>query len=151
MYASRAQLRLLTLDGDGTLYEDGKNFSSPVLGRAIAALLRRGLYVAVVTAAGYGYDAKKYMRRLGCLPEIFAQENLEADAARRFFLMGGESNYLLRSDTAGCTLSVCLSICFSRSVVFSVSSAKPRRRWFVLRLADSRRRTRCFRFPRKFG
>ena len=52
--------------------------------------------------AGYGYEAEKYAARLGILFDIFAEEELPPKAAKRFFIMGGESNYLLRS--------VCLSL-----------------------------------------
>ncbi|XP_026192719.1 uncharacterized protein LOC34618238 [Cyclospora cayetanensis] len=115
IFASRQRLRLLTLDGDETLYPNGENFCHEEMGRNIAQLLRKGVAVAVVTGAvrrlpplplkclppaalpvGYGYEAEKYAVRLGILLTIFAQERLPPKATRRFFLMGGESNYLLR-------------------------------------------------------
>ena len=47
----QTQLRLVSFDGDCTLYSDGKDFSDPKLARYIALLLRRGVHVALVTAA----------------------------------------------------------------------------------------------------
>ena len=91
----QTQLRLVSFDGDCTLYSDGKDFSDPKLARYIALLLRRGVHVALVTAAGYAYDAPRYMRRLAGLFAYFELHQLAADAAARFWVLGGECNYLL--------------------------------------------------------
>ncbi|CDJ39563.1 IMP-specific 5'-nucleotidase 1, related, partial [Eimeria tenella] len=93
--ASRGQLKLLTLDGDETLYPDGGQLQQEEMAQSIAQLLQRGVNVAVVTGAGYGYEAPLYAQRLGCLFRVFQKSNLLPAAAKRFFLMGGESNYLL--------------------------------------------------------
>jgi hypothetical protein len=42
------------------LYQDGKDFEDPALATAIISLLRVGVRVALVTAAGYNYDGPKY-------------------------------------------------------------------------------------------
>ena len=91
----QTQLRLVSFDGDCTLYSDGKDFSDPKLARYIALLLRRGVHVALVTAAGYAYDAQRYMRRLAGLFAYFELHQLAADVAARFWVLGGECNYLL--------------------------------------------------------
>ena len=56
IYAStenKDQLALITFDGDKTLYEDGGNFvADSKLVRRLIFLLRAGLHVVVVTAAG---------------------------------------------------------------------------------------------------
>ena len=49
-------LRLVTFDGDQTLYSDGSDFSDPKLARYLVLLLHSGVSVALVTAAGYGYE-----------------------------------------------------------------------------------------------
>ena len=101
--AMRGTLRLITLDGDCTLYSDGKDFSDAKLARFITLLMREGVCVALVTAAGYGYDAPKYERRLSGLLRYFAAHQLEAEVAGRFYVLGGETNYLLaceRSESA---------------------------------------------------
>jgi IMP and pyridine-specific 5'-nucleotidase len=47
-------LRLITFDGDVTLYEDGGSLvASSTIVKMLIRLLECGLYVAVVTAAGY--------------------------------------------------------------------------------------------------
>lgn len=63
------QLKLLTFDGDVTLYEDGGNLkrSSPLVDMIIRLLLD-GIYVAIVTAAGY-LQPERYEQRLGGLIE----------------------------------------------------------------------------------
>ena len=53
------------------------------------------MHVALVTAAGYAYDAPRYMRRLAGLFAYFELHQLAADAAARFWVLGGECNYLL--------------------------------------------------------
>jgi IMP and pyridine-specific 5'-nucleotidase len=48
--------RLISFDGDQTLYSDGQNFErNPRLAFYLYQLLRHGVTVAVVTAAGYEY------------------------------------------------------------------------------------------------
>ena len=88
-------LRLITFDGDCTLYSDGRDFSDDKLARYISLLLTQGVAVALVTAAGYGYDAPRYMGRLRGLLAYFKTHALPDEAARRFWVLGGESNYLL--------------------------------------------------------
>ncbi len=89
--------RLVTFDGDQTLYSDGKNFeSNPKLARALALLLQSGVTIAVVTAAGYEYDADKYTMRLTGLIKYFKDKGLTAEECEKFYMFGGECNYLLR-------------------------------------------------------
>lgn len=96
--ADTSDLRLITLDGDCTLYSDGKNFEDEKLARFIGLLLCHGVHVALVTAAGYGYDSPKYETRIGSLLASFSM--LPDAAKRRFFVLGGECNYLLQCNTA---------------------------------------------------
>ncbi|GMH49002.1 hypothetical protein TrRE_jg7258 [Triparma retinervis] len=92
---------LVTFDGDQTLYSDGGNFeSNPKLARALALMLKNGISIAVVTAAGYEYDAAKYTLRLTGLLKYFRASGLTAEECGRFYVMGGECNYLLRLDEA---------------------------------------------------
>ena len=55
VHASALNLRLITFDADGTLYADGAHMQhdSEMIGHIIA-LMRRGIHVAIVTAAGEG-------------------------------------------------------------------------------------------------
>jgi IMP and pyridine-specific 5'-nucleotidase len=66
--------------------------------RKIIALLRAGLHVGVVTAAGYPGEASRFEGRLkGLLAAFRALPKEEGEELRsRFHVMGGECNYLLR-------------------------------------------------------
>lgn len=95
--AINKDLKLISFDGDNTLYKDGGNFAdNENLSWSICALLRKGIYCALITAAGYGYDGKKYSIRLAGLFEKFISEKLSTEEVARFFVFGGECNYLLR-------------------------------------------------------
>jgi IMP and pyridine-specific 5'-nucleotidase len=59
-------------------------------------LLRHGVFVAVVTAAGYEYQSEKYEFRLSGLLKYFCKRGLTSAECERFYLFGGECNYLLR-------------------------------------------------------
>jgi IMP and pyridine-specific 5'-nucleotidase len=87
---------MVTFDGDQTLYTDGSNFdSNPKLANYLYLLLHHGVSVAVVTAAGYEYNVEKYEFRLSGLLEYLKSKKLTQKECERFFLFGGECNYLL--------------------------------------------------------
>ncbi|KAJ3037626.1 IMP 5'-nucleotidase [Rhizophlyctis rosea] len=93
-------LRLITFDGDCTLYADGADFAQDSkLVNLLIKLLQHGLYVAIVTAAGYPGDAKKYEGRLSGLLDGFRASDLSSEAVERFYVLGGECNYLFRYDS----------------------------------------------------
>jgi IMP and pyridine-specific 5'-nucleotidase len=95
--ASMPGPKLICFDGDQTLYTDGANFEkSPKLAKYIYLLLKHGVTVAVVTAAGYEYEAPKYELRLSGLLAYFRERGLEGGDLERFYIFGGECNYLLR-------------------------------------------------------
>lgn len=88
--------KMICFDGDQTLYTDGSNFdSNPRLANYLYLLLRHGVSVAIVTAAGYEYNVDKYEFRLSGLLEYFKSKKLTQDECERFYLFGGECNYLL--------------------------------------------------------
>ena len=91
----KTQLKLVSFDGDCTLYSDGKDFSDPKLARYITLLLKRGVHVALVTAAGYAYDAARYAKRLSGLFAFIEEQQLAPEAAARFWVLGGECNFLM--------------------------------------------------------
>jgi len=94
--------RLITFDGDQTLYSDGANFdSNPKLANYLYLLLKHGVTVAVVTAAGYEYETKKYELRLSGLLDYFQAKGLSEEDCDRFYLFGGECNYLLHVSILG--------------------------------------------------
>ena len=89
-------LKLISFDGDQTLYSDGGNFEpDSSLSNALKELLKAGVYVAVVTAAGYGLVGSKYEVRIGTLLKYLQDEGLTKTELERFYVMGGECNYLL--------------------------------------------------------
>ncbi len=89
--------KMITFDGDQTLYSDGANFEdNPELANYLYLLLRNGVTLALVTAAGYGYQAAKYETRLSGLLAFFKAKGLPTEDCERFFLFGGECNYLLK-------------------------------------------------------
>ncbi|KAL7579916.1 hypothetical protein ACA910_004919 [Epithemia clementina (nom. ined.)] len=89
--------KLISFDGDQTLYSDGSNFDdNPKLARYMELLLRHGTVVAVVTAAGYEYNVERYEFRISGLLQYFAKQKLTEEECERFYLFGGECNYLLR-------------------------------------------------------
>ena len=95
--ALRTSVRLITFDGDQTLYEDGKDFAheSP-LAQHIIALILKGVDVALVTAAGYKGQPQRYEQRLRGLLSAMSTHKLEQSVLNHFFVMGGECNYLFR-------------------------------------------------------
>lgn len=97
---SQMGLKLITFDGDVTLYEDGKSLTpeSPIV-ECLVQLLAHDLFVAVVTAAGYpGHQgAFEYHKRLhGLLEVLNTTDRLLPGQKSNFLVMGGESNYLFR-------------------------------------------------------
>ncbi|CCF57514.1 hypothetical protein KAFR_0C05230 [Kazachstania africana CBS 2517] len=90
-------LRLVTFDGDVTLYEDGGSLyeSNPVI-PYIVKLLKANVNVGIVTAAGYD-EASAYERRLhGLINYLYNNKELSKEQKCSLTIMGGESNYLFR-------------------------------------------------------
>jgi len=94
-----APLKMVTFDGDVTLYDDGKSLAqdASVIPRLIR-LLSKDIIVGVVTAAGYNEPSgEKYYNRLkGLIDSIAVSDVLNKKQKERFTVMGGESNYLFR-------------------------------------------------------
>lgn len=93
-------LKLVTFDGDVTLYEDGDSLTddtAEIILRLIE-LLSRDIIVGVVTAAGYNdKTGNKYYERLRALIDtISGTTKLTTQQKENFTVMGGESNYLFR-------------------------------------------------------
>ncbi|CCD23784.1 IMP 5'-nucleotidase NDAI_0C01230 [Naumovozyma dairenensis CBS 421] len=91
------RLKLVTFDGDVTLYEDGGSLfdTNPVI-PYILKLLKCDIRVGIVTAAGYD-DASTYERRLkGLINALHNSESLTVKQKSNLTIMGGESNYLFR-------------------------------------------------------
>ncbi|KAI8475916.1 MAG: IMP-specific 5'-nucleotidase-domain-containing protein [Monoraphidium minutum] len=100
VHASTEALRLITFDADGTLYADGAHIQQDSeMIRLVVSMMRLGVHVAIVTAAGYPGDASKFEGRIEGLLSAFRRLKLPPSVAGRFHLMGGECNYLLRVNT----------------------------------------------------
>lgn len=89
-----SRLELVTFDGDVTLYDDGESLSpdNPCIPR-ILELLRKGVRIGIVTAAGYT-DAEKYYERLHGLLDAVAASDTSLTLEHHLVVMGGESNFL---------------------------------------------------------
>ncbi|KAI5867671.1 IMP-specific 5-nucleotidase [Durotheca rogersii] len=88
-------LRLATFDGDVTLYDDGQCLEpdSPVVPRMLD-LLRKGVRVGIVTAAGYTTADRYYARLRGLLDAVANDPSLAPPQRQNLVIMGGEANYL---------------------------------------------------------
>lgn len=100
-YNEGRRLKLVTFDGDVTLYEDGESIAldSPLIGKLIG-LLKNDIYVGIVTAAGYSEKSGKnyYIRLKGLIDEVKQTEQLTTSQKEKLLIMGGESNFLFRYD-----------------------------------------------------
>eukprot|EP01040_Poterioochromonas_malhamensis_P007177 gene7177-7748_t len=91
-------LRMISFDGDQTLYSDGGNFdaANSELALSLIRLLCHGVKVVMVTAAGYKVDAPKYEYRIQELLNRFVDEQMTAEQVSNFYVLGGECHYLLQ-------------------------------------------------------
>ena len=97
LMAIGTDLKFVSFDGDQTLYSDGGNFAeNSGLSFQIIELIKAGIIVCVITAANYQHNGEKYEVRLEGLLRRFIKSGLEADEIERFYIMGGECNYLLQ-------------------------------------------------------
>lgn len=94
-------LKIITFDGDLTLYEDGSDLdpSSPLIELIGKLIVDHGVHVAIVTAAGYtGPNAPSmYWKRLGpLLAHVEKRFRALGSSPKnaRVFVFGGESSYL---------------------------------------------------------
>lgn len=89
-----SRLELVTFDGDVTLYDDGDclNPDNPCIPR-IMSLMRKGIRIGIVTAAGYT-EAEKYHERLYGLLDAMAASDHAQKFEHSLVVMGGESNFL---------------------------------------------------------
>jgi IMP and pyridine-specific 5'-nucleotidase len=91
-------LKLITFDGDVTLYPDGSILESnnPVIPYLID-LLSQDIHIGIVTAAGYpNKHGKEYTRRLSGLLDTIAKSPLTCQQKENLAILGGECNYLFR-------------------------------------------------------
>jgi len=97
IHASADSLKLITFDADGTLYADGHHFETDnAMIHHIIVLMRCGIHVAIVTAAGYPGQPEKFEMRVRGLLDEFARLELPEAVTGKFHILGGECNYLVR-------------------------------------------------------
>lgn len=91
------QLKLVTFDGDVTLYEDGGSldYTNPVISY-IVKLLAADVRVGIVTAAGYDEPSQYELRLKGLIVAVHDAASLTMEQKHSLTVMGGESNYLFR-------------------------------------------------------
>ena len=95
------QIEMACFDGDQTLYSDGGNFANTELASVLIMLMENNVKVVLITAAGYGFDGSKYEIRVRGLLDAMVMAELSEEVMGRFYVMGGECNYLLRCDASG--------------------------------------------------
>lgn len=95
--ARSRDLRLITFDGDVTLYKNGGSLvEGDRAALRVFELLKMGLHVAVVTAAGYT-EAENYELRLAGLIKLMeSTDSVPIEIKQRLCLIGGQSNFLFR-------------------------------------------------------
>lgn len=89
-------MKLITFDGDVTLYPDGSTLlpENPVI-LYLLKLLSRGFHIGIVTAAGYPErHGKEYSRRLSGFLDAVANSSLPPEQKNNVAILGGECNYL---------------------------------------------------------
>lgn len=93
-------LKLITFDGDITLYDDGKNLElDSTLLPYLMEIMRNDIYIGIVTAAGYP-TAEKYEERLfGLIQSIRNSSELSNKQKEHLLVMGGEANFLFQYET----------------------------------------------------
>ena len=100
-----SQIKLITFDGDVTLYDDGASLlpNSPVIPRLLR-LLSHDIKVGIVTAAGYTDPARYHGRLHGLLTAVASSSDLTPFQKSGLVIMGGESNFLFVFDPASPSL-----------------------------------------------
>eukprot|EP01053_Blabericola_migrator_P000032 Blabericola_migrator_1__31@NODE_1008_length_5718_cov_50_473191_g567_i2_p1_GENE_NODE_1008_length_5718_cov_50_473191_g567_i2NODE_1008_length_5718_cov_50_473191_g567_i2_p1_ORF_typecomplete_len481_score77_63ISN1/PF06437_11/2_9e107PMM/PF03332_13/0_0014Hydrolase_3/PF08282_12/0_39Sof1/PF04158_14/0_062_NODE_1008_length_5718_cov_50_473191_g567_i242625704 len=93
---SAKNLKLVSFDGDETLYRNGTSFDDKEMAQLLINLIKHECYVVVVTAAAYGQESEPYEARLHGLIAAMKEAKLTAEEMKRFLLFGGETNYLFR-------------------------------------------------------
>ena len=89
IHASADSLRLITFDADGTLYADGHHIEQDSqMIRLMLQLMKSNVHVAIVTAAGYPNDAKKFEERVRGLLDTFKRHKMPASITDRYGLVG---------------------------------------------------------------
>lgn len=92
-----SKLKLVTFDGDVTLYEDGGSLTNdnkiilPML-----EILSHGVKVGLVTAAGYDTPEMYETRLSGIVEALYMREDIPYNYKQNLVIMGGESNYLFQ-------------------------------------------------------
>lgn len=97
-------LKMISFDGDQTLYSDGGNFEkNEIIAKSIHELLKHDVRVVVITAAGYGTEGSKYAVRLQGLLDSFIDVGLSEEEVEKFYVVGGECNYYMKAHYSSTT------------------------------------------------
>jgi len=97
VYEMQGAIKMLTFDADDTLYEHGMDLEpGDWIVDALLQLLHSGIFVAVVTAAGYPGKPDRYASRFKGLLQKMKELNTPKEVYSRFYCVGGECNYLFR-------------------------------------------------------
>mmetsp|Transcript_30485 Transcript_30485/g.59550 ORF Transcript_30485/g.59550 Transcript_30485/m.59550 type:complete len:408 (+) Transcript_30485:44-1267(+) len=95
VYEMKGRVEMLTFDADDTIYEHGMDLDkNSWIVDALCTIMEMGIYIAVVTAAGYPGKPDRYAARFKGLLEKFAERKYAKDVTDKFLVMGGECNYM---------------------------------------------------------
>ena len=87
MHSAADTLRLVTFDADGTLYADGCHMEQDnEMVDLLIQLMRKGLHVAIVTAAGYPGQPERFEQRMEGLLQVFRDRKLPKPFTDRYGL-----------------------------------------------------------------
>lgn len=87
MHSAADTLRLVTFDADGTLYADGCHMEQDnEMVDLLIQLMRKGLHVAIVTAAGYPGQPERFEQRMEGLLQVFRDRKLPKPLTDRYGL-----------------------------------------------------------------
>mmetsp|Transcript_6 Transcript_6/g.16 ORF Transcript_6/g.16 Transcript_6/m.16 type:complete len:410 (+) Transcript_6:138-1367(+) len=99
VYEMKGCIELITFDADDTIYEHGMDLEQESwIVEALCALMECGVYVAVVTAAGYPGKPERYAARFKGLLDIMKARGYGSEITDKFLVMGGECNYMFKVD-----------------------------------------------------
>jgi hypothetical protein len=87
VHSAADTLRLVTFDADGTLYADGCHMEQDnEMVDLLIQLMRKGLHVAIVTAAGYPGQPERFEQRMEGLLQVFRDRKLPKPFTDRYGL-----------------------------------------------------------------
>lgn len=100
--AAANSVKLITFDGDDTLYHAGHNFTEEKIAERIAALINRDIFVAIVSAVNYGSNEAFYETRISNLINVINEKtSFNTFLRSNFMFIAGQAAEFFRLDESG--------------------------------------------------